>query len=656
MKTRYYIAIFLSFLLFAVVFTSTALASTASPSRGIALNIKTAEGKNKSVPLYQNSHALLIGVSDYGKGWPDLESIPAEIEKVHESLKNHGFNVVKVMNPTSRELANSFEDFIDLYGFDKNNRLLLFFSGHGYSRKAGTKGYLVPSDAPDPRKDEKGFLRKALNMNQILTWARQIESKHALFLFDSCFSGTIFKTKAIPEFPPHINDATTHDVRQFISAGSAGEEVPAQSVFVPSLLKALSGEADLNGDGYIIGTELGMFMHNKVIGYRTGQTPQYGKIRDPNLDEGDFVFINPNYKPPVEKKTISKKEKADAFWAEVKKSKNEEMFRLFIERYPESRYVDLARIKIGELQEQHQAQIAAEERKRQAQLAAEKKQEELTFWESVKGSTSPSMFQAYLERYPKGKFRTLANLKINNLTEQQNKKKEFHLRQQETQYWDTVKNSEDAELLNSYLRKYPKGEYVELANLLIIEANKPRTTTNQSPAKIKNGVKITLLPLMNTTHFDGKKGNWLRDGREKSQKVLLSTIADFLGKNQDMHLHASYYDHAEVNYDFLKIDNNNYSINTFWKKAGLFSNAEPNIDKIINYCSGIGSDYAVAIRFNFDIETKSMIQTFLINIKNGDVAVNEQKIHTGSGYNERLHEFSAGSKQSLKKVVLNIQR
>jgi uncharacterized caspase-like protein len=127
-------------------------------------------------------------------------------------------------------------------------------------------------------------------MAQVLTWAREIEAKHVIFIFDSCFSGTVFKSKALPQVPPHISEITARPVRQFITAGSAGEEVPAKSIFLPSFVRALQGEADITGDGYVTGTELGMYLHDKVIGYRTGQTPQYGKIRDPDLDEGEFVF------------------------------------------------------------------------------------------------------------------------------------------------------------------------------------------------------------------------------------------------------------------------------------------------------------------------------------------------------------------------------
>lgn len=262
--------------------------SQAAQSRGIQVAIRERSGRQ--VGLYTGSYALLVGVSKYTAGWPVLESVPTETSQVEAALKKQGFQTVKILDPTSDQLKTSFQDFINRYGFDEKNRLLFFFSGHGHTRKQGRKGYLVPADAPDPRFDEKGFVRKSLEMTQVIAWARQIEAKHALFVFDSCFSGTIFKTRALPEHPPHISDLTSHPVRQFISAGSSGEEVPARSVFVPSFIRALRGDGDLDGDGYVTGTELGMYLHRKVLSYETGQTPQYGKIKDPDLDEGDFVF------------------------------------------------------------------------------------------------------------------------------------------------------------------------------------------------------------------------------------------------------------------------------------------------------------------------------------------------------------------------------
>ncbi len=255
-------------------------------TRGLA--IKTTGGEK--VGGYSGSYALLIGVSRY-EAWPRLNSVPSEVGRVETLLKKRGFTVVKVMDPDGGHLQSAFESFIDKYGYTPDNRLLFYFAGHGFTRNNGAKGYLVPVDAPSPNKDEQGFLRKALPMNQVLAWSRDMEAKHALFLFDSCFSGTIFKTRALPNTPPHISRATSQPVRQYITAGDAGEAVPAKSVFTPVFIDALEyGYGDLNKDGYISGTELGLHLQSKVPQY-TAQNPQYGKIKDYDLARGDFIFM-----------------------------------------------------------------------------------------------------------------------------------------------------------------------------------------------------------------------------------------------------------------------------------------------------------------------------------------------------------------------------
>ena len=253
--------------------------------------IRTPSGQ--TVGGYGESHALLVGVSRYTHGWASLFSIPQELKTVAERLEAQGFAVETVLDPDARALRGAYTDFINRHGFMPDNRLLFFFSGHGHTREHKGKGYIVPTDAPDPRKDELGFLRKAVSMDDVMLWARRIEARHALFLFDSCFSGTVFEAKGgLPDVPPHISAYTSKPVRQFITAGSEGEEVPARSIFTPAFVRALEGEGDLDGDGYITGTELGMHLHDRVIYYsKQQQTPQYGKIRDIDLDRGDFVFI-----------------------------------------------------------------------------------------------------------------------------------------------------------------------------------------------------------------------------------------------------------------------------------------------------------------------------------------------------------------------------
>jgi hypothetical protein len=240
-------------------------------------------------------------VSKYqDSAWGRLDSVPRDVKEVKKALEGQGFNVETILNPTKQDMNDRIEQFISDYGWEKNNRLLFYYSGHGYTQERDGRqfGYLVPSDAPNPLTDEKGFFRKSLKMTRILSWAKEIESKHALFVFDSCFSGSVLRSRALP-VPEDISYSTSKPVRQFISAGRADQPVPSESVFRPLFIRGINGKADLDGDGYVTGVELGMYLQKKVPTYESEQTPQYGKIRDPYLDEGNFVFIVPQGKAVI---------------------------------------------------------------------------------------------------------------------------------------------------------------------------------------------------------------------------------------------------------------------------------------------------------------------------------------------------------------------
>ncbi|MBE9536385.1 MAG: caspase family protein, partial [Proteobacteria bacterium] len=248
----------------------------------------------KVVGLYKGSYALIIGVSDYNNGWPKLPGVIPDVEAVEDALKKNGFHVETVMDPDKAGMDNAFESFIKKYGGDYQNRLVFYFAGHGYTvtpKYGGDPlGYIVPKEAPNPHKEPKEFKRIAMSMQRIEEYSLNIDAKHAMFLFDSCFSGSLFSlSRAIPE---NINYKTAKPVRQYITSGSEDEKVPDKSVFRRQFISALEGEGDVNKDGYITGTELGEFLQSNVVNYSKGaQHPQYGKIRNPNLDKGDFVFL-----------------------------------------------------------------------------------------------------------------------------------------------------------------------------------------------------------------------------------------------------------------------------------------------------------------------------------------------------------------------------
>ncbi len=275
-------------------------ASKPVDSRGLKPITLAIPGEALPVALYGESHALVIGVSDYNNGWPKLPGVKTDVEAVAKVLEKQGFDVTKVVNPTGEKLDRAIKHFVSQHGQKKDSRLLIYFAGHGYTLKADADrqlGYLVPVDAPLSERDPNGFIESALSMEAMEGYAKQIRSKHALFVFDACFSGAFFKMRTAPEA---IALKTTLPVRQFITSGGADQPVPDVSVFRKEFVAALEGAADLNHDGYVTGSELGSYLEDKVTNYsHQTQTPQYGKIQDRNLDQGDFVFALDALPQPV---------------------------------------------------------------------------------------------------------------------------------------------------------------------------------------------------------------------------------------------------------------------------------------------------------------------------------------------------------------------
>ena len=263
-----------------------------SQERGLKKVVRTPQGKE--IALYKGSYALVVGNGKYTAGWDELLGAVKDTEEIAGVLRRNGFDVTLVKNADKRTFLSELSNFTYKYGQDEDNQLLFYYAGHGHTATLASGeelGMLVMVDAPLPEKDPQDFDNKAVDMKSIITWALKMKSKHVLFMFDSCFSGSVLNLRD-RVVPKAIGDAVRYPVRQFITAGRADEPVPDRSVFKQLFIDILEGRVEEPiPDGYITGEELGLFLKSKVPEYNKFQHPQYGKIRDPNLDKGDFVFV-----------------------------------------------------------------------------------------------------------------------------------------------------------------------------------------------------------------------------------------------------------------------------------------------------------------------------------------------------------------------------
>lgn len=261
------------------------------PLYGQERAIKSSETASKVLfgNMYTESYAFVSGVYNYTGGWSDLDGVRKDIEAVSESLKDAGFKVELHRNQTKQQFKSSLEKFLTRNQNNKRARLLVYFAGHGHTIKEdGTDtGYVVMQDAALPSEDVSGFRNGSLPMSYFSAWGEQLRQKYVMFVFDSCFSGTVFyTTRSVPKL---LEELLEKPVRQFISSGSADQLVPDVSVFRRKFITGIEGDADTDNNGVITGSELGKYLKEAVSSYSAGtQTPMYGKLKG---YEGEFVFL-----------------------------------------------------------------------------------------------------------------------------------------------------------------------------------------------------------------------------------------------------------------------------------------------------------------------------------------------------------------------------
>ena len=264
----------------------------ATPSSATSRGISVTTRDKKQIKLYSGYNALVIGVGQYQQ-WPKLPGAKKDASEVAATLKKMGFNVTTVNDPTSDRLRDLLRSLPYELGADPKAALLIYYAGHGATEvlaDGSTLGYIVPVDCPLSQKDPAGFARKAVSMSEVEALALRIKSRHVMMVFDSCFSGSLFAM--VRAEPAYISEKVARPSRQFITAGNENEQVPDKSIFKQLFESGIQGEADQDRDGYVTGSELGMYLQNRVVQYSNrAQHPQFGSINNPKLDKGDFVFV-----------------------------------------------------------------------------------------------------------------------------------------------------------------------------------------------------------------------------------------------------------------------------------------------------------------------------------------------------------------------------
>lgn len=253
--------------------------------------------------IYTNSYAIVIGIDRYpSRHWPDLTYPRKDAEGIADILQRQGFTVTRLYDAeaTAQRIRSVLEDDI-APKLRKNDRVLVFFSGHGHTRVLGDSeyGYLVPYDGGETASS-------LISMDWLRSLSDKMNgAKHQAFIIDACFGGQLAPTKAglagiAATHPEYIAEITRREARQYLTAGGKDQQVldggpGGYSYFTGFLIEALNGRGDTNGDGYITMNELAGYLVPRAT--NAYQTPGAGTL--PGHALGEFVFRLPSAGEPA---------------------------------------------------------------------------------------------------------------------------------------------------------------------------------------------------------------------------------------------------------------------------------------------------------------------------------------------------------------------
>ncbi|HEX8457784.1 MAG TPA: caspase family protein [Pyrinomonadaceae bacterium] len=345
------------FLATALVVSCVCLAVTAAQERGIGVGGQTEAGRY---------FALVIGNNNY-QYVQRLKTAEDDAREIDTLLRTqYGFQTKVLLNATRQQIISAINSYRRDLSADAN--LLIYYAGHGVNDKEIDKAYWLPVDA---RLDDNS---NWISADDITSNIRGIPAKHVLIVSDSCYSGTLTRgleasLPAPSERQRYLQKMWAGKSRTLMASG--GNEPVADgggganhSVFANALLRGLK---QMEREQFTAGELFRDFVEESVAG-RANQTPEYNPLRNSGHESGDFIFTRTGAARPTTATTATTATITGSAPANTSAAT--------------ARPVDPTAI-------------------------------ELTFWESIKNSTDPEDFKAYLEAYPNGAFAPLARRRAN---------------------------------------------------------------------------------------------------------------------------------------------------------------------------------------------------------------------------------------------------
>ena len=217
----------------------------------------------------------MIGVSEYGEGIPPLSAAPNDVEAMQRVLADPylgSFDEVKpLINPNETEMKTAILQLFD--NRDKEDLLLLFFSGHGITDD-DEHLYLTT------RGTSKDYFRAtAVPANFVHKESYYSRAKRQVIILDCCYSGAFASGWQAKSVGVDIKRELGGEGRVVLTSSTATQvsfqqEGATLSLYTQYLVEGIeTGAADTDGNGDIYVHELHNYAKSKVQNVKPNMKP-----------------------------------------------------------------------------------------------------------------------------------------------------------------------------------------------------------------------------------------------------------------------------------------------------------------------------------------------------------------------------------------------
>lgn len=267
-----------------VVFSLSTPAPADTPTRDLGVVPKVTVG---SVPISGDYWALIIGINRYAHA-PRLDTAVTDALGIRDVLiERYGFQrgrIIELLNEQATR-TNIEQELYQLgQRVGREDSVFIYYAGHGQYDEDGNLGWWIPVEGQP--NNPGTFITNA----SIRDYVKGMKSRHVYLVADSCFSGTLFGSRALPP----INDQwiarlAVKQSRWGLTSGGtepvADKGKDGHSPFAYHLINLLRE----NADPYLIPSRI-VDRLAPLVANMTDQTPRSEPIRGAGDEGGQFVF------------------------------------------------------------------------------------------------------------------------------------------------------------------------------------------------------------------------------------------------------------------------------------------------------------------------------------------------------------------------------